>query len=286
MTIVNTDTIQTPVVLEWQSPKAFSLWLSQKTLKEAQGRLLRTMLFVLLFLAVIYFGLGPLPWQLAGVNFKQILLVMLVVGFGLSFLLYFASPFCIRFKRVRYKVDAKGIRLGDKLFRWKTIGDCESPKPNEQFSGVLQISFATRFCRRRQFLVFGTSQEELAVQVYLYIRDRVPQQGMYVLKPLFVFSRSQHICMVAFSLIGAVVLDAFIVPWAFQSIPEDYAGIILVAILLAGPGTWGVLALYGRKLLRFRDWLAPMLMYNGLTFFLMMIIRTIIIVHRLREVFR
>lgn len=92
--------------------------------------------------------------------------------------------------------------------------------------------------------------------------------------------------MVAFSLIGAVVLDAFIVPWAFQSIPEDYAGIILVAILLAGPGTWGVLALYGRKLLRFRDWLAPMLMYNGLTFFLMMIIRTIIIVHRLREVFR
>ncbi len=274
------------MAFEWQSPKAFSLWLSQATLSEGKGKFLRTSLLLLLILAFLYFGLQPLPWHLAGVNFNKLFNIMTLLSLGMSLLLYVVQPYLLRFSCSRYRVDSKGITRNAKLFRWKTILHVEWLSPDKQPPNVLAISFRVKSCRRSQSLVFDSSQEDLAHGVYAYIQGHIPEQGGVASKPLLLLTSNQHWYMLAFSLCAAIILDAVVLPWAFQRVSKENAGFIPILLLLAGPGTWGILTLYGHKLLQYKGGFLWALLYNYFTFFLMMIIRAIIIVHRLREVFR
>lgn len=251
-------------------------------MSQGRGSFVRTLLILAVFMGALYVLVKPLPWDEAGLNVNTLFLRTTAAGIGLSVLAYLVTPYFMRFSRAQYEVNAKGISMNGRFYSWRKICDCEPPSLNVPMEGVLSLRFRAKSSESPVPLIFDAAEQDIAGAVYQYIEDHIPQQNrQWVQKPRLVLTKGQHALMTALSLTTAVAVIAAR-PWVSQ-LPKDAAAIAFILLLYAGPGTWGIFVLFGKKMFTHRNWFGWMLSYNMMTFCILVLSAFFITILRLRS---
>jgi hypothetical protein len=266
----------------WRSPKSYLLWQSQQRLNEGRRSFVRTMLIVALFMGAMYVLVKPLPWDEAGIRVNKLFLITSAVGFGISVLAYFVNPYFMRFSRAQYAVNAKGVSISGRLYSWRRICSCEPLKMNEPIEGMLSLQFKAKSSGSSVPLVFDAANQETAETVYQYIEAHIPEKNRLVQKPRLTLTMPQHYFIAGLSIVTGIVLSVTVMQYCFGR-SEAAAVLFLFLLAYAGPGTWGVLAFYGRRIFRYRKWFGLMAAYNALAFFVLVLAGIFFIIIRLRS---
>jgi hypothetical protein len=96
----------------------------------------------------------------------------------------------------------------------------------------------------------------------------------------------QHIFIVGLSLIWSLLFVHLIMP-GLQKFGDDFQPLLFLLItFFGGPGTWGILLLYGKNILKYWNWSKWMTIYNFTTFFLVIAIQMILVVIEMSKFFQ
>lgn len=265
----------------WQAPKAYLLWQSHQQMKEGRGSFVRTALIVAVFFGVLYVLAEPLPWEEAGLNINHLFFMTLAGGLGFCAAAYFVGSYLSRFGRVFYVVNAKGICIRGGLYRWRSICGCQPPEANEPIEGVLSVRFRTLAFERPVSLIFDGEQAEMADAVYRHIEAHIPAKNRLDQKPILKLTKPQHWIMVALCISLGILLRFTLMPYCFRH-SGMAAVLFLLLLVFAGPGTWGILAFYGKRVFKYRKWFGLMYAYNALTLLVLLLTGIVYEIVRLR----
>jgi hypothetical protein len=285
------DSIESDKPFEWRGPKAVLLLESERQLRGWKGKLFRTLIITAGVELFFYFLLKPLPLKEIGFDLNKSFAIIFLWSLGMSVFSYLIAPYFSRFDEIKYKIDNKGVRINSfsrsRLYRWKDITQCKPIERYEGLEGVICIYVHTKKSYGPKPLLFDVAESEFAEKVHDYIQSKLPQQMQNQPEDLpgIKLAFRQHVYMTGFSLIGALV-GVYSMYRLQEYGKKDWALLLLPIIVFLGPGTWGVVALFGRKSLKYKDSLAWGFIYNFVTLMLTLIIGVIFAIVEVSKAFR
>lgn len=278
----------TQVLYEWSRPASYSLYESNQMLGDWKGKFFRTLLFILVFEFIAYFILSPLPFDQIEFDLKKALLHLFTFGMGVSIYAYLAGPYFIRFNKVRYIINEKGIRIvcnaQGRIYPWGRITECDWSQSYVQPFDMECIIFQTSDSPIKRRLLFDKEQRDLAKEVYHHILSKVAN---CVSKPLMYPSshldKRHHLFLwvltVIISLLGALISSPYSVVDNGGKIFE-----VLLLMIFCGAGTLGLLGTCKRPFFQCKDWIVWIVAYNIASMMLTLMFYLFIAVFKLAEI--
>lgn len=248
------------VLFEWKSPEIIADYEIKKLFQEGKTAAPRILIFTAGLLIILYFALNRVLPEDFDMSFTKSFIGIFLFAAVLMVYIYLVFPLIMRYSRDTYKITEKGIKVagGTKstLLRWDKL-EGYTLERSEKVSEISVLTIYGRGTRRRLYLPKGKIAEEIKKVISERVQPIGQEPDSYEKIKL---SKLQYLYLCLLSLVYSICAVYFI-----STHPNKFVfRLIILFVAVFGPGTLGLLSLFGRKLLTNRHLKLYALVFNML----------------------
>lgn len=234
------------IIHEWQSPEKIAVHDMRELFRQGKTGALRILIFTGALLIALHLFMNKFLPEDFEISFTKAFILIFLFTIGLVCYIYLVCPLIIRYSRYKYKITDEGVNVigggQSRVLRWNKITGYILAK-HEQVPEISVITICAQDTIRRLYL----PEEELAQEIIASVAERLPllKQVPESLKRIEL-SKSQRIYLCLFTIIYSVLAAFYMV----LAMPKKVGPFVFIVVMIFGPGTLGLSALFGRKLFK------------------------------------
>jgi len=255
------------IIHEWQSPEKIAVHDMRELFRQVKAAAPRILIFTGVLLIALHLFMNKFLPEDAELSFTKAFILVFLFAIGLVCYIYLVYPLIIRYSRYKYKITDEGVNVSwggqSRLLRWNKITGYILAK-HEQVSEISVISICAQDTIRRLYL----PEEDLAQEIIASVAERLPllEQVPESLKRIEL-SKSQRLYLCLFTIIYSVLAAFYMV----LAMPKKVGPFVFIVVMIFGPGTLGLSALFGRKLFKNKSLKVYAIVFNMVALGLIML---------------
>lgn len=246
------------IIHEWKKPKEVSIHEMKELFRQGKAAAPRILIFTATLLFVLHHFLRSVLPEDFGVPFSKAFIVVFVIAVWGVCSFYVICPLIYGYSRCTYKITDEGIYASGVprpwYLSWSMMQGYFLSK-HEQLTEISVLGIDARGIGKRVYL----PEDELARQIISSVAEKIPQMEQIPnsLKKIEL-SQGQYICLFLLAIVYLVSVAYYVV----RCRPGSMIAFVLSGIALLGPGTLGLLLLFGKRFLKNRYLLAYAITLN------------------------
>jgi len=217
----------------------------KKMFQEGKSAAPRILIFVAALLTIVYFFLNKFLPEEFEISFTKPFILLFLLTIAITSFTYLIYPLIMRYSRYAYQITEKGIEVtggtNSVLLRWDKI-EGYTLAVDENVPEISVLTIYGQGTRRRLYLPEGRVAEDITkvVSERVQLIGREPDSFKEIK-----LSKLHYIYLCVFSLVYSIFASYFI-----GTHPHKFVFLlIMLCVLVFGPGTLGLVGLFGRRFL-------------------------------------
>ena len=262
---------ESDIILTWMQPEKLKRYKDKKLLQDGKAAIPRVLLIVVVLLITEYLFLKDLYPPEEQDNLLKLIGMSFLCAIAFALFGFILLPFLQRFSKVVYKFTYKDVRIEGER-RWtKTWEDLDgySLSNHDKVPDIKVLTLYHNKGKMHLYLPDDINNQGIIIAV---IKERIPEmEAAEPFERVELTSRQYYFLMI-FSLIYSLAISFLFVGFVSNSL---FVFAFIVPLFL-GPGTIGVLVLYGHRTKKKKELWAYAYAFNVLSSCLIMLFSSLV----------